>query len=198
MSSTGESGGHDHAKSCKCASGAAKRKAKEERLSRESKVLSKVPKISEMFSPTATSRVGDSAGDAPCKSTDAQDLQLLQFDESVSTELTTSTEVSTRCSTWTTTVPEKPDKSTELVTADNRLSSSNDNSDGFACDLGMWPVEISDSMREYWAVKGSGDCGNSKADFSKTSTRFEGDSYNRQCQKSLFTYTHELTKQQHP
>ena len=151
-----------------------------------------------MFSPTATSRVGDSAGDAPCKSTDAQDLQPLQFDESVSTELTTSTEASTTCSTWTTTVPEKPDKSTELMTADNRLSSSTDNSDGFACDLGMWPVEISDSMREYWAVEGSGDCVNSSADFSKTSTRFEGDSYNRQCQKSLFTYTHELTKQQHP
>ena len=84
------------------------------------------------------------------------------------------------------------------MTADDRLSSSTDNSDGFACDLGMWPVEISDSMREYWAVEGSGDCVNSNADFSKTSTRFEGDSYNRQCQKSLFTYTHELTKQQHP
>ena len=193
MSSTGESGGRDRDKSRKYASGAAKRKAKEERLARESKVLSKVPRISEMFSPTATSRVGDSAGDAPCKSTDAQDLQPLQSDE-----LTTSTEASTTCSTWTTTVPEKPDKPTELVTADDRLSSSTDNSDGFACDLGMWPVEISDSMREYWAVKGSGDCANSNADFSKTSTRFEGDSYNRQCQKSLFTCTHELTKQQHP
>ena len=53
-------------------------------------------------------------------------------------------------------------------------------------------------MREYWAVKGSSGCVNSNADFGKTFTRFEGDSYNRQCQKSLFTYTHELTKQQHP
>ena len=81
MSSTGESGGRDRDKSCKYASGAAKRKAKEERLARESKVLSKVlskvPKISEMFSPTAMSRVGDSAGNAPCKRTDAQDLQPL-------------------------------------------------------------------------------------------------------------------------
>ena len=49
-SSTGESGGRDCDKSCKYASGAAKRKAKEEQLARESKVLSKVPKISEMFS----------------------------------------------------------------------------------------------------------------------------------------------------
>ena len=112
--------------------------------------------------------------------------------------LTTSTEASTACSTWTTTVLEKPDKPTKLVTADDRLSSSTDNSDGFACDLKIWPVEISDSMREYWAVKGSGDCVNSNADFSKTSTRFEGDSYNQQCLKSLFTYTHELTKKEDP
>ena len=125
-------------------------------------------------------------------------MQPLQYDESASSELTTSTEASTTCSTSTTTVPEKPDKSTELVTADDGPSSSTDDSDGFACDLGMWPAEISDSMREYWAVKGSGDCVNSNADFSKTSTRFEGDSYNRQCRKGLFTYTHELTKQQHP
>lgn len=64
-------------------------------------------------------------------------------------------------------------KCTELVTADHRLSSSTDVSDGFACDLGMWPAEISDSRREYWAVKSRCDC--TYADFSKTSTRFEGD-----------------------
>ena len=40
MSSTGGSGGRDRDKSRKYASGAAKRKAKEERLARESKVLS--------------------------------------------------------------------------------------------------------------------------------------------------------------
>ena len=200
MSSTGGSGGRDRDKSRKYASGAAKRKAKEERLARESKVLSKVPKISEMFSPTATSRVEDSGGDALCKSTDAQDLQPLQYEESASSQLTTSTEAST-FSTSTTTIPEKPDRSTELVTADDDPSgpsSLNNDSDEFACDLGMWPAEISDRMTEYWAVKGSSGCVNSNADFSKTSTRFEGDSYNRQCQKSLFTYTHELTKQQHP
>ena len=49
MRSTGGSGGRDHDKSCKYASGAAKRKAKEEeRLAQESKVLSKVPKISKI------------------------------------------------------------------------------------------------------------------------------------------------------
>ena len=74
-----------------------------------------MPKISEMFSPKATSRVGDSGGEVPCKSTDAQDLQPLQYDESASSELTTSTEASTTCSTSTTTIPEKPDKSTELL-----------------------------------------------------------------------------------
>ena len=146
MSSTGGSGGRDRVKSRKYASGAAKRKAKEERLARESKVLSKVAKISEMFSPTATSRVGDSGGDALCKSTDAQDLQPLQYEESASSQLTTSTEAST-FSTSTTTIPEKPDRSTELVTADDDPSSLNDDSDEFACDLGMWPAEISDRIR---------------------------------------------------
>ena len=43
-------------------SGAAKRKAKEERVARESKVLSKVPKISTLFSPKTS--VGNIGGNA--------------------------------------------------------------------------------------------------------------------------------------
>ena len=45
-------------------------------------------------------------------------------------------------------------------------------------------------MREYWAAKGSGQCNNSDADFSASSTRFKGEKYTH-------TYTHQLTKQQH-
>ena len=56
MSSTSGGNRRDCDKNRKYASGAAKRKAKEERIARESKVLSKVPKISELFSPTATCR----------------------------------------------------------------------------------------------------------------------------------------------
>ena len=72
------------------------------------------------------------------------------------------------------------------------------NSNSYSSDLGLWPVNVSDSMREYWAAKGSEKCKHSDADFSASSTRFEGDKSNRQCQKILFTYTHQLTKQQHP
>ena len=53
-------------------------------------------------------------------------------------------------------------------------------------------------MREYWIAKGSSECQNLDADFSATSTRFEGEKYNRQCQKSLFTFAHSCTKQQYP
>ena len=75
---------------------------------------------------------------------------------------------------------------------------TNDPSDPHSCDLELWPDNISDSMREYWATRGSSDCSNSDANFSVTSTVLQGDKYKRQCQKSMFTYTHQLTKEQHP
>ena len=63
MSSQGERGdGRDRDKNHKYESGAAKRKAKEERVARESKVLNKVPKISTLFSPKTS--VGNIGGDA--------------------------------------------------------------------------------------------------------------------------------------
>jgi hypothetical protein len=52
-------------------------------------------------------------------------------------------------------------------------------------------------MREYWIAKGSSECQNLDADFSATSTRFEGEKYNQQCQKSLFMFAHLCTKQQY-
>ncbi|CAB3990491.1 Hypothetical predicted protein [Paramuricea clavata] len=85
----------------------------------------------------------------------------------------------------------------ETIPATETPASSNDPSDPHSCDLGLWPDNISNSMREYWATKGSSDCSNSDADFSATSTLLEGDKYKRQCQKSMFTYTHQLTKEQH-
>ena len=70
-------------------------------------------------------------------------------------------------------------------------------SNPFSCDMRIWPAHVSDSIREYWAPKGSVQCQNLDKDFSESSTRFEGEKYNRQCLKGLFTYTHQLTKQQH-
>ena len=50
MSSTG-GGGRDRDKNRKYVAGAAKRKARQERESRDSKILSKLPKLSELFLP---------------------------------------------------------------------------------------------------------------------------------------------------
>ncbi len=115
MSSTSGGSGRDRDKNRKYASGAAKRKAKEERIARESKVLSKVPKISELFSPTATCRDAN----APCNSIDThidlQPLQLEQCDEDASRELTAV--AMTASSTTTADQPEKPDKSTDTLTS---------------------------------------------------------------------------------
>ncbi|XP_028404819.1 zinc finger MYM-type protein 5-like [Dendronephthya gigantea] len=185
MSSTGGGGDCNRDKNCKYASKAAKRKAKDERIAWERKVLSKVPKISELFSPTTNS----TGGNAPYSSVDAH-LDALQYDESASCEPTTNPEAIADA-------VEKPVKPAKSL-ASGDPSSSTDSTDGYSCDLGMWPADISDSMREHWAVKGSDQCKNSDANFSATSTRFEGHVYNRRCQKSLFTYTHELTDQQHP
>ena len=142
---------------------------------------------------------GDEAANAPCNSVDThldlQPLQLEQCDGDAFHELTTV--AMTASSTTMADEPEKPDKSTSPLTSGDPSSSTID-SDGYSCDLGMWPADISDSMREHWAVKGINQCRNSDEDFSVTSTRFEGDIYNCQCQRSLFTYTHKLTKQQHP
>ncbi|CAB3979860.1 Hypothetical predicted protein [Paramuricea clavata] len=55
MNSAGGGGGRDRDKGRKYQSGSGKRKAKEERAAREKKVLSKMPKISEMLSATKTS-----------------------------------------------------------------------------------------------------------------------------------------------
>ena len=70
-----------------------------------------------------------------------------------------------------------------------------DRSHLFCVDLGMWPADVSEEMREYWTMKGSEDCQNLDAKFSESVTKFEGEKYSRRCQKTLFTYTHQLTKQ---
>ncbi|CAB4019206.1 zinc finger MYM-type 1-like [Paramuricea clavata] len=178
----GRGGGRDRDKNHKYESGAAKRKAKLERVVQESKVLSKVPKISTLFFPkTSGGNIGDNA--TGCS---AQALRN-PVESAVNNTATIATIV-------TDSVPEQSDE-TLTITSD---LSGDPSTDAYSCDLGMWPPYVSDSMRKYWVAKGSSECRNLDADFSPSSSKFEGDNYKRQCQKSLFTYTHELTKQQHP
>lgn len=84
------------------------------------------------------------------------------------------------------------------VCDDDHIDTTNLNSPSYLPDLGLWPTLVSENMRKYWIAKGSSECQNLDADFSATSTRFEGEKYNRQCQKSLFTFAHLCTKQQYP
>ena len=88
-----------------------------------------------------------------------------------------------------------PEQSDETLTMTSDLSGGDPSTDAYSCDLGMWPPNVLDSMRECWVAKGSSECRNLDADFSTSSNKFEGDTYKCQCQKSLFSYTHELAKQ---
>ena len=185
----GRGGGRDRDKNRKYESGAAKRKAKEERVVRESKVLSKVPKISTLFFPrTSGGNIGDNATGCGAQAlTDSQSVRN-PVESAINNTATIATIV-------TDSVPQQSD---ETLTMTSDLS-GDPSTDAYSCDLGMWPPYVSDSMREYWVAKGSSECRNLDADFSASSSKFERDNYKRQCQKSLsVTYTHELTKQQHP
>ena len=51
--------------------------------------------------------------------------------------------------------PESYDLTVTSLTSDDPSSSNS-----YFHDLGMWPVNVSDSMREYWAAKGSADATN--------------------------------------
>ena len=184
----GRGGGRDWDKNRKYESGGAKPKAKEERVARESNVLSKVPKISTLFSPkTSGGNIGGNATGSSAQSlTESQSVRN-PVESAISNTATIATVV-------TGSVPEQSD---ETLTMTSDLC-GDPSADAYSCDLGMWPPNVSDSMREYWVAKGSSECRNLDADFSASSRKFDGDTYKRQCQKSLFTYTHELTKQQHP
>ena len=192
MSSSGS--GRERDKQCQYQSGAAKRKAKEERIAREREVLSKVPKISTLFSsqstacsPSQTSSTNSSA------SAELGLSQPGQLDEGAHASCGESI---TRGAT--SEIEEESASHTPNVV--NPISESDHPSSStlYSTDLGLWPANVTDSMREYWAAKGSEDCINLDADFSASSTRIDGEKYNRQCQKSIFTYTHRLTKEQHP
>ena len=184
----GRGGGRDRDENRKYESGAAKRKAKEERVPQECKVLSKVPKISSLFSPkTSGGNIGGNATGSSAQS----------FTESQSVRNPVESAISNTATIATVVTGSVPEQSDETLTMTSGLC-DDPSADAYSCDLGMWPPNVSDSMRGYWVTKGSSECRNLDADFSASSRKFDGDTYKRQCQKNLFTYTHELTKQQHP
>ena len=136
----GRGGGRDRDKNRKYESGAAKRKAKEERVVRESKVLSKVPKISTLFFPkTSGVNIGDNATGCSAQAlTDSQSVRN-PVESAINNTATIATIV-------TDSVPEQSD---ETLTMTSDLS-GDPSTDAYSCDLGMWPPCVSDSMREYW------------------------------------------------
>ena len=185
MNSAGGGGGRDRDKGRKYQSGSGKRKAKEERAAREKKVLSKMPKISEMFSTKTSNSAVLETVDIVGGTHLADNLnpEIFKELEQNTHYVDTTAEVAAEC---------------KSVCDDDHIDTTNLNSPSYLPDLGLWPTLVSENMREYWIAKGSSECQNLDADFSATSTRFEGEEYNRQCQKSLFTFAHSCTKQQYP
>ena len=137
--------GRDRDKNRKYESGAAKRKAKEERVARESKVLSKVPKIFTLFSPnTSGGNIGANATGFSAQSLTVSQSVRNPFESAISNTATIATVV-------TVSVPERSD---ETLTMTSDLF-GDPSAEAYSCALGMWPPNVSDSMREYWVAKGS-------------------------------------------
>ena len=106
-------------------SGAAKRKANEERVARESKVLSKVPKISTLFSPkTSGGNIGGNATGSSAQSLTESQSVCNPVESAISNTATIATVV-------TGSVPEQSDE-TLTMTSDLCGDPSAD-----SCDLGM-------------------------------------------------------------
>ena len=128
MSSKGGcGGGRDSDKNRKYDSGAARRKAKEERVAQESKVLSKVPKISTLFSPKTSG--GNIGGNATGSS-----VQALTDSQSVCDPVESAiNNAGTIATIVTDSVPEQSD---EMLTVTSDLS-GNPSSNAYSCDLGM-------------------------------------------------------------
>ena len=155
-------------------SGAAKRKAKLERVARETEVL---PKLTGLF-------VAKSNGDNN-PGTDVAEIattSLKSADDLAEIPPEEHGEVAIGVQEYDF-VPETPDTP---LTPYNLFNP-------FSCDMGIWPAHVSDSMREYWTPKGSVQYQNLDKEFSESSTRFEGEKYNRQCLKAC---SHTLTSSQ--
>ena len=127
-------------------SGAAKRKAKEERVARETKVLTKMPKLMRLF--FAKSNAGSNPG------TDVAEIATTSFksaDDLAEIPPQEHGDVATGVQEYdlvpVSETPHMPETSYSL-------------SNPFSCDMGIWPAHVSDSIREYWALKGSVQCQN--------------------------------------
>ena len=62
----------------------------------------------------------------------------------------------------------------------------------YVSDIGLWE-NIDDTMREYWAEKGSSECQNADTNFNASGVVFGTESFTRHCSLSCFTRIHTLT-----
>jgi hypothetical protein len=144
MNSAGGGGGRDRDKGRKYQSGSGKRKAKEERAAREKKVLSKMPKISEMFSTKTSNSAVLETVDIVSGTHLADNLnpEIFKELEQNTHYVDTTAEVAAEC---------------KSVCDDDHIDTTNLNSPSYLPDLGLWPTLVSENMREYWIAKGSSD-----------------------------------------
>ena len=154
-----------------------------------------MPKISELF--IIKSSAGSDTGTAVAE-VEATAMSLQSVDDLAEMPPMQVSEVSSECDESSANMARRAEEHDSVPKPTDIPATSDDLSNSFSFDLGLWPARVSSSMREYWAAEGSGQCQNLDADFSESSTRFEEEKYYRQCQKSLFKYTHQLTKQKHP
>ena len=168
-------------------SGAKKRKVKVEEEKRHEAVLEKTRKLSEFFpSSSALPALAESESETAGKEvhTDSEVVvsPALPEAELAATSNEPSDPIAIEASNY---------GKAATLTGDNRVINE------FPLDLGLWPDQINDEMRDYWVEKGSASCQNRDSSFSETRKTYSaGRSVkSRGCSKSLFSYTHTPTKQ---
>jgi hypothetical protein len=125
------------------ASGAMKRKAKEEKVRKHKELLLKMPKLTSMFeSVKSTSR-----------QTVEVEEQLQNTDEILANEMAPdNASQATKCLS----APESSQQVLPVISASLSYSS----------DLGEWPNDVTDAMQDYWIERGSGECQHVNSDYS--------------------------------
>jgi hypothetical protein len=161
-------------------SGAKKRKVKAEEEKRHEAVLDKTRKLSEFF--PSSSAVAESETAGPEAYTDSEVVVSLSPAPPEAELAVTANE---------------PSDPTTIEASDGQVATLTGVINEFPLDLGLWPDQISDEMRDYWVEKGSASCQNRDSSFSETRKTYSaGKSVkSRGCSKSLFSYIHEPTQQ---
>jgi hypothetical protein len=157
-------------------SGAAKKKGQKEKRQREEELLKKVPKLTVFFDKSVplVSPAVVSETDFPDKESEKNESAQ---EEACGNSLS-------------------PVSSTDKDCVQNiRNIAESDSPQMYSDDLGQWPFNVNDVMREYWCTQGNVACRHSTSDFSVSRRKYENEISPRYCRASFFTYVHQLTKQ---